>query len=160
VDDSTSPTGSPTYKPHVLSGEFVARRELLRTASRRTPRGVRPPLPEEDVIRRYLEALSQTQTRRGRPPAVRRIRTQLRRVQRQIAESDGTIREELLHTEAELEHQLAGVLASLDLARLEDSFVDVARTYSNRTGISYAAWRLVGVEARVLRRAGLSRSGS
>ena len=48
--------------------------------------------------------------------------------------------------------------ASEDLATLEAAFVEHAGSYSERKGISYAAWREAGVPADVLRRAGISRS--
>ena len=38
---------------------------------------------------------------------------------------------------------------------MEDAFVEVARTYSRRHGISFATWREMGVPVTVLRRAGL-----
>ena len=40
---------------------------------------------------------------------------------------------------------------------LRASFVKVAKNYSARKGISYAAWREVGVDAETLREAGVSR---
>jgi len=43
-------------------------------------------------------------------------------------------------------------------AALEDEFVAVASSYSDHRGISYAAWREVGVDAAVLRRAGVTPS--
>jgi len=45
-----------------------------------------------------------------------------------------------------------------DLTAVEDDFVTVARDYSISKGISYAAWREIGVPAVVLKRAGISRS--
>jgi hypothetical protein len=48
----------------------------------------------------------------------------------------------------------------VDMTSLEDDFVRVAYSYSNRRGISYAAWREIGVDASVLKKAGLSRSMS
>ena len=45
-----------------------------------------------------------------------------------------------------------------DVTALEDEFVGVAKAYSERNGISYQAWREVGVPAAVLSHAGISRS--
>ena len=45
-----------------------------------------------------------------------------------------------------------------DISALEDGFVKVAKGYSSRKGISYNAWRTVGVSAAVLKRAGISRA--
>jgi hypothetical protein len=44
-----------------------------------------------------------------------------------------------------------------DLAELEAEFVKAALPYSRRKGITYAAWRAAGVEARLLRAAGVGR---
>ena len=44
------------------------------------------------------------------------------------------------------------------MAEMEADFVAVAANYGNRQGISYAAWREVGVQPDVLRRAGITRS--
>jgi hypothetical protein len=43
--------------------------------------------------------------------------------------------------------------------RLRKAFVKAARPYSKSKGISYGAWREVGVPADVLRDAGITRSG-
>ena len=40
---------------------------------------------------------------------------------------------------------------------LENDFVRVAKSFSERKGISYKAWREVGVPARVLKLAGIHR---
>ena len=40
---------------------------------------------------------------------------------------------------------------------LETAFIAVAGPYSERKGLSYAAWREVGVQPRVLRAAGIPR---
>ena len=44
-----------------------------------------------------------------------------------------------------------------DMEALEAGFIAVARPYSERKGLSYAAWRAVGVKPRVLRAAGIAR---
>ena len=38
---------------------------------------------------------------------------------------------------------------------VEDAFIEAARTYSVRHGISYDTWRTIGVPPSVLRRAGI-----
>jgi hypothetical protein len=47
-----------------------------------------------------------------------------------------------------------------DIGAAEAEFVAVAASYGERKGISYSAWREVGVPAAVLRSAGISRSQS
>jgi hypothetical protein len=44
-----------------------------------------------------------------------------------------------------------------ELEALEAAFISVAGPYSERKGLTYAAWRAVGVAPRVLRGAGISR---
>ncbi len=44
-----------------------------------------------------------------------------------------------------------------DIEALEASFIAVAGPYSARKGLTYAAWRAVGVKPRVLRAAGIPR---
>lgn len=57
-----------------------------------------------------------------------------------------------------LVEDLATLGNKVDIEQLEKNFVKVAKSYGDRQGISYASWREVGVEARVLRSAGLGRS--
>ena len=57
-----------------------------------------------------------------------------------------------------LQAELATVGNSVDLEALEKNFVKVARQYGERKGISYSAWRTVGVSANVLQQAKISRS--
>ena len=45
------------------------------------------------------------------------------------------------------------------MTALEAEFVKVAKSYGERTGVSYAAWRAVGVTPAVLKAAGISRAG-
>ncbi len=56
------------------------------------------------------------------------------------------------------ERQLAELADPLDMDALEEGFVSSAAGYSERKGISYAAWREAGVPAAVLKRAGISRA--
>ncbi len=46
---------------------------------------------------------------------------------------------------------------SAEMETLEAAFIEIALPYSERKGLSYAAWRAVGVQPRVLRAAGISR---
>ncbi len=48
---------------------------------------------------------------------------------------------------------------SAEIEALEAAFIATALPYSQRKGISYEAWRAVGVQPRVLRAAGISRRG-
>ena len=57
--------------------------------------------------------------------------------------------------------ELAGMsVGGPDLTALEKDFVKSAKSYSQRKGITYGAWREFGVPAEVLRKAGISRGSS
>jgi len=57
----------------------------------------------------------------------------------------------------DLATELESMGAATDLTELENSFVEVAKAYGDRKGISYASWREVGVTAAVLKRADIGR---
>ena len=46
----------------------------------------------------------------------------------------------------------------LDLQQLEAGFIECAWEYGNRKGITYTAWREVGVPAATLKAAGITRA--
>lgn len=56
-------------------------------------------------------------------------------------------------------HQNA-IAPEVDLSGLEAAFVEAAQSYSYRKGLSYAAWRASGVDAQVLKCAGIARTRS
>ena len=51
------------------------------------------------------------------------------------------------------------VTEEFDIASLEEGFVSSAKEYGDRKGITYAAWRVAGVPASVLKEAGIGRAG-
>lgn len=55
-------------------------------------------------------------------------------------------------------HGPGAIVTDVDLTVLEEKFVAVASSYGNRRGICYAAWRVVGVDPAVLRKAGITAS--
>lgn len=57
----------------------------------------------------------------------------------------------------ELTQKRAEIAESLEHADLEAEFVKVAASFGERKGIRYTTWREVGVPAKVLREAGISR---
>jgi hypothetical protein len=71
------------------------------------------------------------------------------------------IRLQLLQERLDLQDELEKSGSSERLQELEDAFVEHARSYGERKGISYAAWREIGVSTAVLKRAGIySRSAA
>ena len=112
---------------------------------------------ESRIVKEYLEGLRATKPRRGRKRTADTVRKQLAELDRNI-EDAGPL-DELLMTQKrrDLEAELEAMSASVDMKALEDAFVGVAASYSQSKKISYASWRDVGVEARVLKRAGITR---
>ncbi len=115
---------------------------------------------EGRVVRLYLEALESTKPRRGRKRTPDSIRKRLATVEAALPEADPLSRLHLVEERQRLEAELAHSGDVVDLAALEKSFIKVARQYGERKGISYSAWRTVGVSAPVLQQAKITRSRS
>ena len=64
----------------------------------------------------------------------------------------------LIQERNDLTADLANVDSGIDMAGLEEAFVQVAAGDSERQGISYSSWREVGVPSAVLKRADIPRS--
>ncbi|HEX3948148.1 MAG TPA: hypothetical protein VHW47_10605 [Acidimicrobiales bacterium] len=64
----------------------------------------------------------------------------------------------LVQEQRDLEAELAQSDETVDLTALEKEFVKVAKDYGARKGISYSAWRAVGVSAPILEKSGIART--
>ena len=112
---------------------------------------------EGKVVRDYLEALKSNKPKRGRKRTPESINNRLDAIKEQLPGAD-PIQELLLTQEQmDLEEELARGGSETDISGYEAAFVKVAKGYSGRRGISYAAWRKVGVDPSVLRAAGITR---
>ena len=113
---------------------------------------------EAAAIRRYLEA---TAARRpGRPVTPATLEKRIDALDAQIAsEANPLKRIELEQRRIDAINQLANLAHAPNVDALETDFVKHAKSYGERKGISYAAWRAGGVSAAVLKKAGISRSG-
>jgi len=112
------------------------------------------------VVKRYLEALEERRPRRGRRRTAESVRKQLAAIEERLSEADPLTRLRLLQDRIDLQKEVESTAGDVDITALEEEFVKVARSYSERKGISYAAWREIGVDAPVLKRAGIRRAGS
>ena len=111
---------------------------------------------EARAIKSYLEALGNR--RPGRPVTPDSLRQRIERLEAKIdAETDPLRRVDLVQQRLDASEALKRVAASADLGALEEGFVEYASAYSERKGITYAAWREAGVPASVLRKAGIGR---
>jgi hypothetical protein len=113
---------------------------------------------EGRAVRRYLEALESNRPQRGRKRTPQSIERRLAVIGETIDTADPLTALKLTQERMDLEAELASMGAAEDLAELQSEFVEVAASYSARQGISYNAWREIGVPASVLREAGVSRS--
>ena len=108
------------------------------------------------ALKRDLDALGSR--RPGRPVTPETLRNRLSDVELRIAAEDDPLRQlDLIQQRIDIETQLSHLEDAADIETLEAGFVEYAKAYSERKGISYAAWREVGVPAAVLKRAGISR---
>lgn len=110
------------------------------------------------AVRRYLEALELHRPKRGRKRTPESIQKQLTAIEEKLAAVDPLTRVQLIQQRMDLQQELASKSATVDLGALEGDFVKAAADYGQRKGISYAAWREAGVDAAVLKKAGISRS--
>jgi hypothetical protein len=109
-------------------------------------------------VRRYLEALDAHKPKRGRKRTPDSMQKRLDRIDVELASADPLKRLQLIQERLDLTAELEAASETIDLSGLEKEFVEAAAAYSARKGISYAAWRELGVEPAVLKKAGISRS--
>jgi hypothetical protein len=109
-------------------------------------------------VRRYLEALDAHRPKRGRKRTPDSMQKRLDRIDVELASADPLKRLQLIQERLDLTAELEAASETIDLSGLEEEFVGAAAAYSARKGISYAAWRELGVEPAVLKKAGISRS--
>jgi hypothetical protein len=110
------------------------------------------------TVRRYLEALDLHRPKRGRKRTRDSMQRRLERIEVELGSADPLKRLQLIQERLDLSAEVESLEAKVDLSGLEADFVTAAAPYSKRKGISYAAWRQLGVEPAVLKKAGISRS--
>jgi hypothetical protein len=113
---------------------------------------------EGRAVRSYLEALESHKPKRGRKRTPDSIRRRLQQIDSDLLGADPLSRVHLIQEQIDLGAELESKSESIDLTALEDAFVNAASGYSLRKGITYSAWRQVGVNADVLRRARIART--
>jgi uncharacterized protein YdcH (DUF465 family) len=109
------------------------------------------------VVRDYLEALRSNKPKRGRKRTADSINKRLAAIETELQSASAIEELQLVQERRDLNDELASLGSGVDLAEIEEAFVEVAKGYGERKGISYASWRDVGVSAATLKRAGISR---
>ena len=112
---------------------------------------------EGRAVKNYLEALQQNRPRRGRRRTPESITKRLAAIDAAYDEGSALQQLQLVQERMDLQKELEAMGTKVDLSALEGTFVKTAAQYAKRKGISYAAWRELGVPADVLKKAGISR---
>ena len=86
------------------------------------------------------------------------MQRRLEAVESALSSADRITALKLSQERLDLQAELEEMHSSNGVGDLEDAFVGIAANYSVRQGITYAAWRQIGVRPDVLRRAGISRA--
>ena len=113
---------------------------------------------EGRAVRDYLDSLRTNKPKRGRKRTADSIRKRLDAIDDELTTADALTELKLVQERRNLQDELESKSAAVDQTAVEDAFVQVAKSYGERQGISYNAWREVGVPAPVLKRAGIGRS--
>jgi len=113
---------------------------------------------ESKVVREYLEALRSSKPKRGRKRSAETIQKRLEKIETELASADPLTELLLVQERRDLQDEFENLGSGNDLSAAENAFVSIAKSYSERRHISYATWREIGVDAAVLKRAGIPRS--
>ena len=111
------------------------------------------------VVRHYLEGLEATKPKRGRKRTKETVESRIESLEDEISDASALKRLELIQERIDLTEELEKFDNTIDMDSLENEFVGVAKDYADRRGISYAAFRAMGIEPRVLKKAGIRRGG-
>lgn len=123
---------------------------------KRTPGGAEA----AKVVRKYLSALDSSKPGRAVKRTADSVASRILKIDELVVSADPLTRLHLTQERIDLhaEHVRLTSAPETKLDELEGDFVRVARAYGERHGITYAAWRQIGVDVDVLDRAGIHRS--
>jgi hypothetical protein len=109
---------------------------------------------EARAVKSYLKAIDARSG--GRQPSKETLRNRLDKVNEKIDATDDPLKTvDLLQSKLDIERALARAEDQDDFEEAEKAFIDNVKSYSERKGITYTAWREFGVPAKVLREAGV-----
>lgn len=113
---------------------------------------------EARAVKAYLEGLEATKPKRGRRRTADTIAARLEKIEAELADATPMSRLALVQERLDLQAELAAMEQTVDLEALEQGFIECAAGYGERKGITYTAWREVGVDPKVLEAAGIART--
>ncbi|HEV2070148.1 MAG TPA: hypothetical protein VGR26_10170 [Acidimicrobiales bacterium] len=111
-------------------------------------------------MRRYLSAVEIARPGKGTKRTSDAIGNRITKVDEMLVSADPLRRVHLTQERIELHAEYVRVTNgnAPDQSQLQRDFIRVARSYGDRNGITYAAWRQCGVDAEVLERAGVHKA--
>jgi hypothetical protein len=112
---------------------------------------------ESRSIAAYLEALESNKPKRGRKRTPESVDKRLAVIEQELGSASGIKKLSMIQERIDLQAEKAAMGATVDLSSFEADFVKAAKGYSERKGISYTAWRELGVPPEVLKKAGIGR---
>jgi uncharacterized Ntn-hydrolase superfamily protein len=115
---------------------------------------------ESRIVSKYLDALAAGKGKRGRKRTPESISIQIARIDKAMAVTTPIQKLELTQKRYDLVAEHSRLTSRVDLTSVEKDFVKVAKSFAGRNGISYNAFRELGVSADVLKRCGISRARS
>jgi len=113
---------------------------------------------ESRAINKYLDALKAGRGKRGRKRTPSSIEARLSKISRTFEDASPMQQLELTQERMNLEIEKTRLETRADLSALEKEFISVAKGYAARRGISYSAFRSMGVPADVLAKANVRRT--
>ena len=115
---------------------------------------------DNKAVRDYLDVLAASAPKRGRKRTADSVKARISAIGNAMGDASATKRLGLVQERLDLEAELDAMARadSVDIGDLEAGFVKTATSYGGQRGISYAAWREVGVSATTLKAAGIRRS--
>ena len=115
---------------------------------------------DNKAVRDYLDALVTNAPKRGRKRTTDNVKARISAIGEAMGNASATKRLDLVQERLDLEAELDAMAraGSVDMGGLEAGFIKSAASYGSGRGISYAAWREMGVHATTLKAAGVPRT--
>jgi hypothetical protein len=149
----------PAKKTAKKSMKRSVRRPVSRTLSASHKRALAEGRTMSATVDRYLAAVN-TPKRRGRKVSQAALVERLGAAQERAKSATGVERVLAAQEVRDISSRISAMQSTggTDLKALENAFVRVAKTFGEKRGIGYGAWRDAGVPAVVLKRAGVART--
>ena len=115
---------------------------------------------ERQAVKDYLGALADNAPKRGRKRTADNVNARITAIGETMNDASAIRRLSLVQERLDLEAEIETMARAtrIDMGSLETGFIKAASSYGSQRGISYAAWREMGVPANTLKAAGIRRT--